>query len=448
MNRIISDNQSAFIKGRLISDNVLIAHEYMHFLKNKKFGDWDLALKLDMSKAYDKVEWCFLWKVMSQLGFCDQWIGWMKECVTTVSYSVTVDGQPKDDSIIFSKANSQACQNIMQVLNDYNSISGQEGWRLMTRPNSLVTKVFRSRYFRHSSFLKADIGYNPSWAWRSLLEGRKVLEKGIFWQIGRRSAVKIWEDCWVGRQGPLTLRQNQEPNPSLIWVSQLITEEGNWNEHLIANNFTSEITQEILQINIKEEDNLIWYREKGGSYSVRSGYEVCFNFFHPPLESLPPIFADKNLWNSIWDLDCPAKVKVFTWKALHNGFPVRHQLHARIQAVPAICPRCEMEDETLTHCLLNCIYSRQVWNHMGFLFNSPNRVDAEDSFVNWWREMQVKIKQESFNKKQRSLLAMVLWRIWISRNNWLFDGKRSEPAGIWEEAHNMNEEFHLKTSHC
>ena len=72
MNKLISANQSAFIKGKLISDNILVAHECMHFLKNKRYGSHDFALKLDMSKAYDKVEWSFVWFIMEKLGICQK----------------------------------------------------------------------------------------------------------------------------------------------------------------------------------------------------------------------------------------------------------------------------------------------------------------------------------------------------------------------------------------
>ena len=62
MNKIISLNQSAFIKERLISDNILVAHECMHHLQNKRMGgEFEMALKLDISKAYDRVESSFLW---------------------------------------------------------------------------------------------------------------------------------------------------------------------------------------------------------------------------------------------------------------------------------------------------------------------------------------------------------------------------------------------------
>lgn len=67
---IIDENQSAFVPGRLISDNILLSSEVFHFMHHnqaKKRGY--MALKLDMSKAYDRVEWDFLSSTMIKMGF-------------------------------------------------------------------------------------------------------------------------------------------------------------------------------------------------------------------------------------------------------------------------------------------------------------------------------------------------------------------------------------------
>lgn len=68
----------------MILDNILIAYELTHFLLNKREGDLGYVdLKLDMSKAYDRLEWCFLRDIMRRLGFDKQWIEFIMECVTT-----------------------------------------------------------------------------------------------------------------------------------------------------------------------------------------------------------------------------------------------------------------------------------------------------------------------------------------------------------------------------
>ena len=96
LSNLISENQSAFVPGRAISDNVLITHEILHFLRISsatKYGS--MAIKTDMSKAYDRVEWDFLKAVLSRFGFHETFITWILECVTSVSYSFLINGSPQ-----------------------------------------------------------------------------------------------------------------------------------------------------------------------------------------------------------------------------------------------------------------------------------------------------------------------------------------------------------------
>ena len=95
MNTIVSDSQAAFIPGRIINDNIMIAHEVMHSLKvRKRVSKTYMAVKTDVSKAYDRVEWDFLETTMRLFGFCNKWISWIMAAVKSVHYSVLINGTP------------------------------------------------------------------------------------------------------------------------------------------------------------------------------------------------------------------------------------------------------------------------------------------------------------------------------------------------------------------
>lgn len=100
LHSLISPFQSAFVPNRVISDNVLITHEVLHFLRTSEAKKYcSMAVKTDMSKAYDRIEWGFLQAVLKRLGFHDKWISWVMECVQTVSYKFLINGTPKGQVI-------------------------------------------------------------------------------------------------------------------------------------------------------------------------------------------------------------------------------------------------------------------------------------------------------------------------------------------------------------
>ncbi|KAL0406036.1 UNVERIFIED_CONTAM: hypothetical protein Slati_3917500 [Sesamum latifolium] len=93
MHDIVSPTQSAFIPGRLITDNVLLDFELNHFLKvSSQAKKGFVALKLDMTKAYDRVEWSFLRHILLRLGFECGFVNLITLLVTSVSYSLAFNG--------------------------------------------------------------------------------------------------------------------------------------------------------------------------------------------------------------------------------------------------------------------------------------------------------------------------------------------------------------------
>lgn len=73
---------------------MVLSHETLHYLRNRHKGKIGfVALKLDMSKAYDRVEWSYLSQIMEKLGFHEKWISLVMKCVTTPTFSILMNNE-------------------------------------------------------------------------------------------------------------------------------------------------------------------------------------------------------------------------------------------------------------------------------------------------------------------------------------------------------------------
>ena len=91
----IIKHQSTFKKNRLITNNILVAFKSLHCMKNQVSEDTGfMAIKLDISTTYDRIEWVYLENIMRKMGFCEQWIRLIMACVQSMTYSILVNGEP------------------------------------------------------------------------------------------------------------------------------------------------------------------------------------------------------------------------------------------------------------------------------------------------------------------------------------------------------------------
>lgn len=89
----IAPQQSAFVHGRQITAAILMANEIVdHWRCTKSKG---IVLKLDIEKAFDKLNWSFLYNIMVYKGFNRKWLDWIWGCITSVNYSVLLNGKPR-----------------------------------------------------------------------------------------------------------------------------------------------------------------------------------------------------------------------------------------------------------------------------------------------------------------------------------------------------------------
>ncbi|CAN1347905.1 Putative ribonuclease H protein At1g65750 [Linum perenne] len=181
---LIPETQSAFTGGRAIQDNIIVVHEVLHSFRTRINKKEDLCLKLDMRKAYDLVDWECLDLLLRRYGFAAKWCDWISSCICTVRFSILFNGRPTyqfspsrgirqgdplspflfilmtnalshlinrsvdrkilhditltrngpkithclfaDDTIVFGKASISEVDKIIQTINDYGAIIGQE----------------------------------------------------------------------------------------------------------------------------------------------------------------------------------------------------------------------------------------------------------------------------------------------------------------------------------
>ncbi|XP_073120503.1 uncharacterized protein [Henckelia pumila] len=91
--RLVFQSQSGFVPGRMIADNILLAHELTHSLNLPARGG-NVILKLDMAKAYDRFQWSFLLDVLRRFGFSEQVVRMVRACISFCKFSVNVNGTP------------------------------------------------------------------------------------------------------------------------------------------------------------------------------------------------------------------------------------------------------------------------------------------------------------------------------------------------------------------
>jgi hypothetical protein len=87
---IIKPNQTGFVEGRSILDNAFMAQEALEWAEE---SDQDLVLLLlDFEKAFDRIEWGFLFKALVKLGFNDTWVCWVRSLYQAASSAIKVNG--------------------------------------------------------------------------------------------------------------------------------------------------------------------------------------------------------------------------------------------------------------------------------------------------------------------------------------------------------------------
>uniref|UniRef100_A0A2N9GFV8 Reverse transcriptase domain-containing protein n=1 Tax=Fagus sylvatica TaxID=28930 RepID=A0A2N9GFV8_FAGSY len=190
LDSLISESQNAFVGGQKIMDSVLIANECLDSrLKSQAPG---VICKLDIEKAYDHVNWTCLLNLMERMGFGSRWRKWIKTCISSVQFSVVINGSPEESEGLFYGI-SAGC-NLLYVWMVLTCFEAATGLRVNMSKSEMVpvgeiqnmSELVDSLYCRIGepplSYLGMPLGasYKVTAVWNPILE--KMERRLLSWQ--------------------------------------------------------------------------------------------------------------------------------------------------------------------------------------------------------------------------------------------------------------------------
>lgn len=313
------------------------------------------------------------------------------------------------------------------------ALLGKQLWRMIINKNSLLARIYKSRYFKNTDPLNAKLGSRPLYAWRSIHAAQKLIQAGARVIIGNGKGTKLWQERWLNRKPASkvqSMKRQQSPTSVCLAddmkVSELLQSNGrDWNTELIEELFSEEVRDKIYDITPagkESDDSYAWDYTKTGHYTVKSGYWVQVNIINARQETQEILQPGLDvLYQMIWKLETSPKIHPFLWRCLKNSLPVAGNMYSRHISKDSRCIRCGQEDETVNHLLFTCPYARLIWA-MSPIHAPPQGTYSNSLYTNL--HWVLNLKKEYPNEEVYELLVpWLLWRIRKNRNEYLFRGK-------------------------
>ena len=293
-----------------------------------------------------------------------------------------------------------------------NALLVKQVWRLIHQKDTLLYKVFSAKYFPHGSIMDASVPQKCSYAWRSILQAREVIEKCAIWRVGSGHGIDVWKHRWLPNP---TYNKIISPRreSSVSRVSELFYPDTRiWDPGKLEENFYPWEAEMVSRIQVSVgsvEDLLVWPLTSDGSFSVRSAYRFLAseNFSSQPSSSSG--IEQQNFWKKIWKIRAPNKIKHFIWRAAKDALPTKQNLRARHIPIDETCDLCEDHQETLLHSLWLCDHAQFVWK------SDPGFAPLFQKRYRSFRDLleAVMLKSSQFRV---ALFCTTAWSLWQRRN--------------------------------
>lgn len=138
---------------------------------------------------------------------------------------------------------------------DFNvAMLGKQLWRLATNPQSLVSRLYKAKYFTNSDVFHANLGHNPSFIWRSLPEAKQLLIDGIRWRVGNGTHIQILGQPWLLTKENPFITLSPEPLYDQMVASLMCTDKKEWDIEVVTDVFNERDQACVLAVPISKSN--------------------------------------------------------------------------------------------------------------------------------------------------------------------------------------------------
>ncbi|KAM6555815.1 hypothetical protein CsatB_002834 [Cannabis sativa] len=283
-------------------------------------------------------------------------------------------------------------------------------WKILEDNSSLWSRLVEAKYLKNRCVLDVAPKNSDSILWKSILNVRSHLSKGICRKIGDGKATSFWFHPWVPN-GTLQPQPRADAAGNVSLVSNFISA-NRWDENMVRRWFNCDDAKRILNITLPLEptkDSWIWSPEANGKFSIKSAYRVVKNMW--------VMSVDDSKWRIIWGAKIHIRLKMFWWKILANYLLTRSKLSSLFKVDDSNCPLCDIKVEDTIHLFWSCQFARAVW------FGSLWHLRTENYSPTNWNSWLLLFKEEHNRPLGLSFsmflegAAIIFERIWKERNN-------------------------------
>jgi hypothetical protein len=302
---------------------------------------------------------------------------------------------------------------------------------LLIKPDSLCTLILKARYYPNGRLEDTVFAGNASTTWQAIQYGLELLKKGLVWRVGNGSQIRIWRDPWLPR--PSSYRPVLvQGNCRLRRVSDLLLDNGDWNQELLRKHFSNMDIEKIMKIKAssrQHDDVLVWAPDRHGIFSVKSAYRLAWELNHRTLACATSRAPDGNrvVWDTVWGCPAPPKVRVFAWRLATNSLATWENKKIRKMEVSDICIVCGLEHEDTYHTFCRCPMAKNLWEAMQEVWPLVPLGSIRNTGPEWLLEVLPQLQEQG-----RPLLLMTLWRIWHVRNEVVHHKQNVDGSGVKE----------------